>query len=234
MGDPKFQRPLYDTPFHPWQAERIAAEKDLVLKYGLKNKTELWRFQSKLRRFRGQARVLLGKQNAPTAQSKKETVQVLTRLARIGVLPPNSTLDDILALNVEQVLTRRFQTLVYLKGLAHSPEQARQFIVHGHVIIGDRRVRVPGHLVTRDEEQAIAFSPRSALSDEGHPVRPKPLAPGETRKMKERRPPPDQRRGGFGRGPPRGGPRGGGSGGGRGPPRGGGSRPGGGSRGGGA
>lgn len=208
MGDPKFQRPLYETPFRPWDAERIEAEKGIVHKYGLKNKRELWKAQSKLRSFRTQARLLLGRQNNPTPQVQKESAGLLARLARLGVLPPNSTLDDVLALNVEQVLSRRLQTMVYLKGLAHSPEQARQLIVHGHISVGDRRVTVPSYVVTKNEEQSIAFHPRSALAKEDHPMRPKPLAPGEVRKPRERRRPPDDRfrRGGPGGrgGPPRG------------------------------
>jgi small subunit ribosomal protein S4 len=50
----------YETPNHPYQGERIAEETGLLSQYGLKNKQELWRAQSQLRKFRREARRLLG------------------------------------------------------------------------------------------------------------------------------------------------------------------------------
>ena len=43
MGDQKFQRKRYSTPRHPWEKERIGTEREIVTKYGLKNKRELWK-----------------------------------------------------------------------------------------------------------------------------------------------------------------------------------------------
>ena len=37
---------FYETPNHPFQGERIAQEADLLGRYGLKNKKELWKAQS--------------------------------------------------------------------------------------------------------------------------------------------------------------------------------------------
>jgi small subunit ribosomal protein S4 len=54
MGDPKFSRRKYDTPSHPWQGVRIKEENELIKKYGLKNKRELWKVQSLLRNYRRQ------------------------------------------------------------------------------------------------------------------------------------------------------------------------------------
>ncbi len=176
MGDPKFPRRRYDTPSHPWHAERIAAEKTLVRKYGLKNKKEIWKSQTRLREFRGVARELLSKQHTPTSQVEKESQQLLRRMNRIGLLGDGATLDDILGLDVENILTRRLQTVVYLKGLASTPKQARQFIIHGHVSVGERRVTVPSYIVTKNEEEQIDINPESAVSDPTHPVRARPEA----------------------------------------------------------
>ena len=52
MGDPKFSRKKYETPSHPWQADRIKEENELIKKYGLKNKKEVWKVKSLLRNFR--------------------------------------------------------------------------------------------------------------------------------------------------------------------------------------
>ena len=91
----------------------------------------------------------------------------------MGMLPlEGAGLDDVLALDVEAVLQRRLQTLVYVKGLANTPRQARQFIVHGHMAVGPRRVDIPGYLVRREEEDAIVYDPRSPVASDLHPARP--------------------------------------------------------------
>ena len=173
MGDPKFSRKKYDTPSHPWQAARIKEEKEIQKKYGLKNKTEVWKALSMLRSIRGQARDLQGKQRLDDPQVRRETQGLINRLQRIGLLDEGGGLDDILALNVEAILTRRLQTQAYLKGLASTPDQARQLIVHGHIAVNGGRVRVPSYIVTRAEESALTFSMGSPLENEQHPVRPK-------------------------------------------------------------
>ena len=61
MGDPKFSRRKYDTPAHPWEGDRIKEENELLMKYGLKNKTELWKINSLLKTFRQRARNLQAK-----------------------------------------------------------------------------------------------------------------------------------------------------------------------------
>jgi small subunit ribosomal protein S4 len=230
MGDPKFSRAKYDTPNHPWQAARIAAENDIIRKYGLKNKTEVWKAQSKVRRFRQSARTLLAKQLLNDPQVKLETNQLLGRLRRMSLLSEGSKLEDVLGLNAEAVLARRLETLVYHKGLATSHKQARQLIVHNHIVVGGRIVNVPGYLVPRGGEDGVMYAQHSALTNEAHPMRPKARAPGEAgpeearerefqaRKREMRRGPGGRGRGGgsggrggggFGRGPPRGPPGGG-------------------------
>lgn len=177
MGDPKFSRRLYTRPSHPWEGERIKAENELLKKYGLKNKRELWKAQSVLRRFRQRARQLQALVRYADPQADKERDELIGRLARIGLLPvEGATLDDVLSLDVEAVLSRRLQTLAFVKGLAFTPTQARQFIVHGHVSVAGRRVTVPGYIVNRTEEVAIGYDPRSPISHELHPSR--PGAPG--------------------------------------------------------
>ena len=125
MGKPKFSRKKYETPSHPWQEDRIKVENELIRKYGLKNKREVWKTETKLRKYRSQARELLAKVGTGHTQSKKESEQLLMHLNRLNILPPNSKLDDVLALENESILSRRLQSLTYLKGLANTPDQAR-------------------------------------------------------------------------------------------------------------
>ncbi len=172
MGDPKFSRARFERPSHPWEAERIKSENELLKKYGLKNKKELWRSQFTLRRFRQRARELQARVRTSDKQAEKEREQLLRRLGRLGLLPlEGTTLDDVLALDVEALLSRRLQTLTFLKGLAFTPRQARQFIVHGHVSVSGRRVTIPGYLVSRQEENVIIYDERSPIANDLHPVR---------------------------------------------------------------
>ncbi len=168
MGYPGKNVKKYETPNHPFQGGRIQDEHRIVEDYGLKNKKELWNAESELRRYRREARNLLGEPEEAVAD---ETEQLLGRLRRIGVLGEESTLDDVLTLDVTDVLERRLQTVVYRKGLANTVDQARQFITHGHVKVGRRRVRVPSYTVDRTEESDIGFYHNSPLAEELHPER---------------------------------------------------------------
>lgn len=182
MGDPKFCRRKYDTPSHPWQGDRISEENALIKKYGLKNKKELWKAKSLLRSFRQRSRRLQARLRIGDTQADIEAQQLLERLKTQGILSgEESTLNDVLVLDVEVVLGRRLQTLAYMKGLAYTPKQARQFIVHGHTYVNNRKVTIPGYLVKKIEEDTIEYSPASPLANDLHPARPgvEPTAPVE-------------------------------------------------------
>ena len=172
MGKPKFSRKKYVTPSHPWQEDRIKNENDLIKKYGLKNKREVWKAETALRRYRGQTRALLAKISSDP-QAKKESDQLLMHLTRMNILPLNSNLDDVLALENESILSRRLQTLTYLKGLANTPDHARQLICHGHIAISGRKITVPSYMVTKQEENEIGYTKDSVLNDTMHPARPR-------------------------------------------------------------
>ncbi|APX96478.1 MULTISPECIES: 30S ribosomal protein S4 [Natronorubrum] len=160
----------YETPNHPYQGERIASEHSLLDRYGLSNKEELWRAQSELRSYRREARELLGQaQDDETVIRRSE--EFLGRLKRVGILDEADELGDVLSLEIEDVLERRLQTVAYRKGLANTPQQARQFIVHGHVVVGDQRQRIPSYVVDVDEEDLVAFDETSPLADDLHPER---------------------------------------------------------------
>lgn len=173
MGKPKFSRKKYETPSHPWKEDRIKEENELITKYGLKNKKEVWKAKTRLRQYRQQARGLLAKVVTGDLQSKKEADQLILHLNRMNILPANSTLDDILALDIEAILSRRLETLTYLKGLANTPDQARQLISHGHVSVNNKKVTIPGYMVTKDEEVSISYTNSSPLNDTMHPARPR-------------------------------------------------------------
>ena len=162
MGDPRRPRKKWISPKHPWIKERLVKELELVGRYGLKNKRELWIAASLARRFRHMARELLGL--PPEVRAEREKA-LLRKLYNMGLVGENASIDDVLSLTAEHILERRLQTIVYRKGLAKTIHQARQLIVHGHIAIAGRRVTSPGYLVSRDEEDLIDYSPGSPFKE---------------------------------------------------------------------
>ena len=161
----------YETPNHPYQGERIAQEGDLLGRYGLKNKEELWRAQSELRNYRREARRLIGEAQGDLEAAEAAGAEFLDRLRRYGILSEGDDISRVLGLDVTDILERRLQTVVYRSGLASTPEQARQFVVHGHVTVDGARVTRPSKMVEVAEEDGIEFDETSPLADELHPER---------------------------------------------------------------
>jgi len=161
----------YETPNHPYQGERIAEESDLLSRYGLKNKEELWRAQSELRRMRREARRLLGDAQGDVDVAGETGAEFVARLRRIGILGDADDISSVLSLDVTDLLERRFQTVAYRQGFGSSPQQARQFIVHGHVTVDGARVTRPSVKMNVSDESVIAFDETSPLADDLHPER---------------------------------------------------------------
>jgi len=152
MGDPKRQRKKYEGPAHPWRADVLSEELKLLGEFGLRNKRELWRAASTLRKYRAIARKLF----ALTGEKREKLEKILIeKLIKLGVLQPGATLDDILSLTVRDFLKRRLQTILYDLGYAKTIYHARQLITHGHVLIGDKKVKSPSYHVKRGEEGKI-------------------------------------------------------------------------------
>jgi small subunit ribosomal protein S4 len=178
MGYPGKNRKSYNTPKHPWQAARMAGEVELVKSYGLRNKKEVWKAHSGLKKYRELARKLLAESAKGKLEGslKNDADNILNRMKRYGLLKTDAVLDDILSLDVTTFLDRRLQTQVHKQGLANTMKQARQFIVHGHISIEGRKVTVPGYFVSKDEELKLDYYGDSPLSGESHPSRPAQVA----------------------------------------------------------
>ena len=147
----KKQRRKFEKPIRPWDKTRIEEERKVMRDYGLRRKRELWRAESILREFRRLAREL-------SARKDKEKEKILLdKLFRMGLVSKEADLDDVLALNVINLLDRRIQTLVYKKGMAKTPKEARQYIVHGHIAFEGRRIKWPSTLVNLGGEENIKF-----------------------------------------------------------------------------
>ena len=113
MGEPKFSRPKFDTPSHPWKAARIEEEHAIKAQHGLKNMREIWKAKSQLRRHRRQAMRLIGMVDTSEGHGKKEMEDLLRSLNNKGLIQSDASLDDILSLGTEDILNRRLQAQVY-------------------------------------------------------------------------------------------------------------------------
>ena len=171
MGEPKFSRPKYDTPSHPWKADRIEEEHAIQGNHGLKNMKEIWKATSPLRRHRRPALRLIGNIDTTEGHGKREREDLLRSLHHKGLIESDAELGDILSLNTEDVLNRRLQAQVYYKGLACTMKQARQLVTHGQICIGDQKITIPSYAVSRAEEGELRYHPASPLNDPNHPIR---------------------------------------------------------------
>lgn len=154
MGDPKRFHKKYSKPLHPWSSQRIKEENKIRAEYGLKTKTEIWRIETLLRNFRSQARELIGSKRKDAEQRKR---LLIGKLARLGILKENSTLEDVLALETRDLLERQLQTIVFKKGFARNAKDARQSILHGHVKLCGRVHTAPRTLVKSEDEETIMY-----------------------------------------------------------------------------
>lgn len=182
MGDPRKPRKKYSTPTHPWNFARLNEERELVKEYGLKNKKEIWKAESFLRRIKYQAKSLISQE---TEKTKRQTDLLIKRLLKLNLIKKDTKVEDILDLTLKDILDRRLQSLVYKFNLTRSPDQARQFITHGHILIEDKKVTIPSYLVSIDEESKIQFSPSSSLFNADHPERVK--KPQEVKLTKDKK-----------------------------------------------
>ena len=151
MGHPKKQRKKYESPKKLWNKKRIETDKKTLEDFGLRRKHEIWRAESILRDFRRRARELQASQD----EEKKKAL--FDKLNKLGLR--TSKLDDVLSFRLEDILSRRLQTYVYKKGLANTQKHARQLIVHGHILVNDRKMKWPSYLVRSSDEQNISLDP---------------------------------------------------------------------------
>lgn len=146
MGDVRRKHNLYSRPKKLFDKARIEAENAIVEKYGLKNKTEIWKAEAKVSGLRSQAKKLIPKQD----EAKREFYAKLNKMG-LNV----TSIADILGLKTEDWLNRRLQTIVFNKGLAKTAKEARQFITHKNILVQGKIVNIPSFVVDREMESQI-------------------------------------------------------------------------------
>ena len=149
MGHPKKLRKRWEKPKKLFDKSRIERERKLVRIYGFKRKREIWKMEYLFKNYKRRARSIL-------ANYKEDDKRILVnKLAGIGVLSKDASLDDVLNLDLENFLDRRLQTIVHKKGLANTIKEARQLITHKKVFVGDRIIDQPNYIVSVNEENNI-------------------------------------------------------------------------------
>ncbi|MBS3078668.1 30S ribosomal protein S4 [Candidatus Pacearchaeota archaeon] len=143
------RRKKYSRPKKPFDKQRIEAENELIEKYGLKSKREIWKADSSIAKIRNLAKELITK----TDEEKNAFIE---RLQKKGYNV--QILQDALALDKEDLLKRRLQTIVFLKGFVRTPKQARQLIVHRHVSLGENIINIPSYNVDLNEESDVRLN----------------------------------------------------------------------------
>ena len=167
MGDIKKIKKSYSKPSHPWRIERITEENQITKEYGIPKKTELWKAIAKLGSFKHQAKDLSARSDSQALLERNNLVKKLESLNLIK----DATLEAILGISLKDVLNRRLQTIVFRKGYAKSMSQARQMIIHRHILIAGRINSSPSYIVRSAEESTIEISPKSPFYDTNHAER---------------------------------------------------------------
>ncbi|MFP4045461.1 MAG: 30S ribosomal protein S4 [Candidatus Aenigmatarchaeota archaeon] len=127
MGDPRKQRKKYEKPLIPWDEKRIDDEREAEGDQAEEDEAE---------------------------EDEEEKGKLLEKCKNLGLIDEES-LDNVLKIELRDILERRLQTVVSKLSGVQTAKQARQFIVHGHVRIGGRRIETPSFLVPKEMENEI-------------------------------------------------------------------------------
>jgi len=148
----KRKHKTYSKPKRPFDKTRIEEEAVIKKDYGLKNKKEIWKADSKIKSIREKAKKLIG-------ADEEEQKALFERLKKIG-LNVNS-ISDVLSLDKKDYLDRKLQTILVKKKLATTPKSARQLITHKKVLVDGKVVNSPSYIVPVQLENKIVLKEKS-------------------------------------------------------------------------
>jgi small subunit ribosomal protein S4 len=173
MGDPRKIRKIYARPRMLWNEALLASDKEIKREYSPKNKKEIWKMNAFLDNIKDQAKNITSRLGtSQKEQAMREQEQLIAKVKRYGLIKKEEvTLSDLLNLTLRDVMDRRLQTLVAKRRLARTVSQARQFIVHGHIKVGGKKITSPSYMVPAADEESIDFVARSPMTKADHPER---------------------------------------------------------------
>ena len=140
------KRKLFSRPRKAFDSQRIKEENVIVARYGLKNKEEIWRAKEKLKIIRDAAKKMIH-------SSEENKADFVSKLNNMGYKVKNSV--EVLSLTEEDILRRRLQTIIIKRGLATTPNGARQLITHKKIAVGNQIINIPSYHVNVTEESNI-------------------------------------------------------------------------------
>ncbi len=144
----------YSRPKRPFDKARIEEEGEIIEKFGLKNKREIWKAEAKVKSMREKAKKLI-------SAKPEEQKTLFNKLNKIGMNV--NSISDILSLNKEDYLKRRLQTVVLTRKIASSSKQARQFIVHKKILVNSEIVNKPSYIVPVALEDKIKLKEKRKI-----------------------------------------------------------------------
>ena len=181
----KRKHKTYSRPKRPFDKSRIEEEGKIKKEFGLKNKKEIWKADAKVKSIREKAKKLI-------KASPEEQKALFERLQKIGLKV--DSIADVLALDIEDYLGRRLQTIVAKKELAHTTKSARQKITHKKVLVDGKVINKPSYIVPVELEGKITIkkSKKKLKKKEEKPAEESPTeeAPKEEKVSEE--PPKDE------------------------------------------
>ncbi len=141
----------YSKPKRPFDKARIDEESIIKKEFGLKNKREIWKANAQIKKMREKAKKLIGK-------NEKDQKVLFNQLNKIGM--DVHSIADVLALEIQNYLKRRLQTIVFKKELSQSVREARQLITHKKVLVNGRVIDKPSYIVPLELESKITVKPK--------------------------------------------------------------------------
>lgn len=148
----KRKHKTYSKPKRPFDKVRIDEEAKIKKEFGLKNKREIWKAESKIKSIREKAKKLI-------PASPEEQKALFDKLKKIGLNV--DSIADVLSLDKKDYLERRLQTVVVNKKLATTPKGARQLITHKKILVGGHVINSPSYTVPVDLEDKINLKQKS-------------------------------------------------------------------------
>ncbi|MCX7919448.1 MAG: 30S ribosomal protein S4 [bacterium] len=96
-------------------------------------------------------------------QKLKSMYGILERQFR-GYFVKAERLPGITGSNLLQLLERRLDNLVYRLGFATSRDEARQLVLHGHILVDNRKIDIPSYLVSTGQVISVREKSREIPS----------------------------------------------------------------------
>ncbi|MEN7982508.1 MAG: 30S ribosomal protein S4 [Nanoarchaeota archaeon] len=138
----------YSRPKRPFDKVRIDEEKEIKKEFGLKNKKEIWKTESKIKSIREKAKKLI-------SANKEQQLLLFDKLKKIGI--EVNSIADVLGLEKKDYLKRRLQTILVKNKLVTTTKSARQLITHKKVLVDGKVIDSPSYIVPIKLENKISL-----------------------------------------------------------------------------